>query len=176
MKHSLIRPILEKHFEFDKIFDLLDYDQDYMALYREIQSLCRQEYQNNYRFIFLHYDTDYYITNDQPGLLLRNLQRILVHLDISNFFCLILSQQNLQPELDRLSLEETKNDIPIACITHYLQDLNYLPEQCQHINPGALTKNYICLNRVKRTHRRLIFSWLKHSNLLDKGLVSYASR
>jgi hypothetical protein len=166
--------ILKKYFVYDKIFDLLKYDSDMSKLYDELKELKKDAYKENYRFIFLHYDTDYYITNNQPGLTLRNLQRILWGLDIDNFFCLVLSQQNLQPELDQLCVEETESDVPIACITHFLQDFLYDQKKDIDLSPNSIERNYICLNGAKRFHRSCIFLLLQHYNLLDKGLVSYA--
>ena len=168
--------ILEKFFVFDKIFDLYDYDYDMLSLYYELQQYTKESYDVNYRFIFLHFDTDYYITNNQPGIMLRNLQKILQDLNISNYFCLILSQQDLQNELDTLRHEETNDDVSIQCIQHYLQDINFTPKQVTDLNPNAIDKNYICLNRVKRVHRLYFFALLEHKNLLDKGIVSYGAR
>jgi hypothetical protein len=168
--------VLDKHFKYDKVFDLLDYDHDLLELYKELKLLKKSEYESNYRFIFLHYDTDYYITNNQPGILLRNLQKIIRSLDIGNYFCLILSQQNLQAELDQLRIEETTDNVSIACITHFLQDILYLPQQTKDINADQIDKHYICLNRVKRIHRTCMFALLQHNQLLDKGLASYGSR
>jgi hypothetical protein len=173
---SILKPVLDQYFKYDKIFDLLDYDQDIMQLRDELKLLKRSTYESNYRFIFLHYDTDYYITNEQPGLLLRNLQKILWSLDISNYNCLILSQQDLQAELDQLRVEETADDVSIACITHPLQDINYFPQLAVDINADRIEKNYICLNRVPRAHRLIFFTLLQHHQLLDKGLVSYGFR
>jgi len=81
-----IEKILQNYFDFDVIFNLLDYDYRMLDLYNEIKLLKKISYNSNYRFIFLHYDTEYYITNDEPGLTLRNLQRLLVSLDIPNYF------------------------------------------------------------------------------------------
>lgn len=171
-----VEETLKKHFRYDKIFDLLRYDTDLMRLHAELKALKRDVYEPNYRFIFLHYDTDYYITNDQPGLLLRNLQRIIWSLDISNYFCLILSQQNLQPELNRLRVEETSDHVSISCITHSLQDLIYLPQEIADINIDSIHKHYICLNRIRRFHRICMFGLLRFHALLDKGIVSYGKR
>jgi hypothetical protein len=171
-----VKPILDKYFKYDKIFDLYDFDMNLPQLHEELRQLKKQEYEPNYRFVFLHYDTDYYITNDQPGILLRNLQKIIWSLDISNYFCLILSQQDLQPELDRLRIEETTDDVSIACITHCLQDLMYLPQQAHNKNFDGVEKHYICLNLIPRIHRICMFVLLQYNQLLDKGLVSYGFR
>jgi hypothetical protein len=171
-----ITPILDKYFWYDKIFDLLDYDEDLQSLYEELKQLSKPHYENNYRFIFLHYDTDYYITNDQPGVLLRNLQRMIWSLGIGNYFCLILSQQNLENELDRLRIEETTEDVSIACITHPLQNINYFPQLVENLNSDKIVKNYSCFNRQKRFHRLAMFVLLKENNLLDKGMVSFGAK
>jgi hypothetical protein len=173
---TIVKPMLDKYFKYDKVFDLFDYDQNLIGLSNELAKLKRSNYEPNYRFIFLHYDTDYYITNNQPGLLLRNLQKILWSLDISNYHCLILSQQDLQAELDQLRIEETADDLSIACITHPLQDINYFPKLATKVNVDRIEKNYICLNRVTRMHRMLFFILLQQNRLLDKGLVSYGFR
>jgi hypothetical protein len=134
------------------------------------------EYQSNYRFIFLHYDTDYYITNNQPGILLRNLQKILVSLDIPNYFCLILTEQNIQKELDQLAREETSDDCSISSIQHGLQDWIHKKIPDSDLNRMQISKKYICLNRFRRSHRALLFSILKNKNLLDDGIVSFGHR
>lgn len=168
--------ILEKFFVFDKIFDLSEYDDDMVSLYNELKQYTKESYEANYRFIFLHFDTDYYITNDQPGVMLRNLQRILWKLHISNYFCMILSQQDLQDELDRLRDEETSDDVSIQCIQHHLQDIIHLPRETNNLNVDSIQKSYMCLARAKRLHRTCMFALIESKKLLDKGIVSFGSR
>lgn len=172
----IVSTILKKYFVYDKIFNLLVYDDKLEFLRSELLNLKKEKYESNYRFIFLHYDTDYYITNNQPGLLMRNLQRILIDLEIPNYFCLILTEQNIQNELDQLALEETNNDVSISSIQHGLQDLLHKNIGDVGINHSKITSKYICLNRMRRAHRALLFSMLKNKNLLSDGLVSYGYR
>lgn len=162
---------------FDRVFNLLAYDQDMAKLKEDLLPLVKDCYKSNYRFIFLHYDTDYHISKDSPGLILRNLQKILHSLYISNYFCLVLSQKDLQPHLDQLRIEETNDDCAIACITHRLQDLLFaLDCNANEVNVDSIDAKFLCLNRVKRSHRTLLFALLQEHNLLDRGLVSYGSR
>lgn len=167
--------ILKKYFVFDQIFNLLDYDLNMQQLYDDLKSLTRESYDTNYRFIFLHYDTEYYITNDTPGTTLINLQKILESLDIPNFFCILLTQQNLQPICNQLSKNFTSDDCSIAVITNFLHKPiqptveNYALE----INETDISKKYISLNRVGRFHRRVLVALLKYKNLLRFGMVSY---
>lgn len=168
--------ILKKHFVFDKIFDLVDYDLDMQRLHDDLKLLKRDSYESNYRFIFLHYDTEYYITTDAPGITLINLQKILENLDIPNFFCILLTQQNLQPVCNRLSKEYTSDNCSIAVITNFLHAPIYLAvEENSKVetNVTDISKKYISLNRVGRFHRRLLVALLKYKNLLQFGMVSY---
>ena len=113
--------ILKKYFVFDRVFDLLDYDQDMDRLRTDLLLLRKHHHESNYRFVFLHYDTDYYITQDFPGITLINLQKILESIDIPNYFCLILSQQDLQPMCNRVWKEFAPNDsCSIANIRNFL--------------------------------------------------------
>lgn len=166
--------ILKKYFEFDQVFNLLDYDSRLEDLYTELEKLKKDPFPQDYRFIFTHYDTDYYITNTEPGLLLRNLQRILVELDIPNYFCIIITAQDIESQLEMLQREETHDTVPIASFKCAVQPLLHgLKNSNLELAVDAVAHNYICLNRVTRSHRRLLFSLLKDKNILDKGLVSY---
>lgn len=164
--------ILDKYFVYDKIFCLQDYYHDMTILYNELKLLTRDEYENNYRFIFLYNDTDYHISNDTPGIYLRNLQRILYRLDISNFFSLIITQKNIKKDLEKLRVEETNDYCSIAFIQTALED-TFIPQQA--LTPGIenIERNYLSLNRVKRKHRQMLLAHLIERKLLDKGYVSF---
>jgi len=173
--------VLKKHFVFDRIFNLLDYDLRMDVLYEELKSLRQDSYDSNYRFIFLHYDTEYYISTDYPfsGITIINLQKILESLDIPNYACLILTQQELQPMCDRAKNHFAPNDsCSIAVIKNYLQPLLYpnITDISLPINQEKIIKKYISLNGKGRFHRRILFGLLKFKNLLDFGWVSYLGR
>lgn len=170
--------ILKRHFIFDKMFDLLDYDYDMQRLYNDLKLLKQDTFAPTYRFIFLHYDTEYYISNDYPGLTIINLQKILESLDIPNYFCLILSQQDLQPMCDQAKEYFAPNDsCSIAVIKNFVFSPVHPTPTCQcNINENEITKQYISLNNVGRFHRRILISLLRNKNLLDSGIVSYLGR
>ena len=175
----IVEQVLRKHFTYDKLFNLVDYDFNMTGLYHELKQLQKSCYDPNYRFIFIHWDTDYYISNDQPGLTLRNLQRILKALDISNYFCLVITQQSLQDQLLTLQKQETTDEHPITGITTWLQDLVNRQDVIRGYQDGvsanidAMAKKFICLNGVKRFHRSLIFAHLQQQGRLDQGIVSF---
>lgn len=174
--NPVLYSILKQHFQFDEIFDLVEYGVGLDGLYDKLKPLCKKKYDNNYRFIFLHYDTDYHITIDQPGLTLRNLQRILKELDISNYFCMIVSQKDLQNHLDILRVQETTDECSIYCLQHPLEEFSHHNKIDVKLNPDAVEHNFLCLNRTKRKHRTILYALLKHKKLLNKGIVSYGSR
>jgi hypothetical protein len=167
--------VLQKYYVFDKIFDLISYDRNLSKLHDDLKKLKKNFYENNYRFIFLFYDTQYHVRPDQPGLTLLNLQRIVADLDISNFFCLILTQQHIIEQLQQLCRSETTDDCAIDSFTYY--NYKYL-EDCTvdyglDINANSISSKYLSLNRVKRFHRRVLFSLLNDKGLLEQGMVSY---
>jgi hypothetical protein len=175
-----LEEVLKKYFIFDKIFNLLHYDYDMKELHVELSQLRQDSYKENYRFIFLLEDTQYYITNDRPGLTLLNLQRILQDLDISNYFCLILTTQNIAWQLKQLRKQETTDDCSIDSITNFYSVSHINENLDDHIvdtdiNAQNIVSKYQSLNRVTRFHRHVLFSLLRNKNLLDHGIVSYNS-
>jgi len=171
----MLEPELSKYFQYDKIFNLMDYDSNMILLYHELKKLTKRCYKHNYRFIFCHWDTDYYLPDSTIGFTLRNLQRILVQLDIPNYFCLIITQQNIANELEQLRTEECVNDLyAISCITVVLHELHHLTESNSE-SLASIDKVFISLNGRVRKHRTVIISLLKYKNLIDQGIVSYGT-
>jgi hypothetical protein len=145
----------------------------------ELLLLRKNQHEPNYRFVFLHYDTEYYITQDFPGLTLINLQKILESTDIPNYFCLLLSQQDLQPMCNLVWKEFAPNDsCSIANIHNFLhhQIHPYVEDTNLGINNLSITKKYISLNGTARFHRRMLVSLLQDKNLLDSGKVSHCGK
>lgn len=176
MTPDIIKNTLMKYFVFEKIFNLLDYGVSLDGLKEDLLPLCKESYENNYRFVFLHYDTDYHITNDQPGLIMRNLQKIICSLDISNFFVLVVSQKNLQPHLDLLREQETTDDCSMACLQHPLQENMHFSKIDTSCNPDRIVYKFMSLNRMRRFHRTLLYALMKYEKLLEQGAVSYCDR
>ena len=172
--NSEVIDILKKYFKFDKIFNLLKYDQDMELLYDQLAELKKPIFESNYRFIFLHFDTDYYISKTEPGLTFLNLQRILTALDIDNYFCLIITQQNLENVSKIVKVITTKDSTSIAVISAMLWQLYYMPVDGDlKINVDKISKKYISLNNIKRFHRRCLLALLKKNKMLNDGVVSY---
>ena len=168
--------ILNKCFVYDKIFDLLAYDSDFSTLANELGALKQETFDSNYRFIFLHYDTDYYLYPGLPGLILTNLQRLLVELDIPNYFCLIITNHTrIKSELEYLCRTFTKDTHPIGSIVCQLQQCHVTKiDNIQRCNlNNQLEFKYSCFNNAARSHRHSLISLLHYKKLLPQGLVSY---
>lgn len=174
--------VLKKYFVFDRTFDLSRYDINGMhQLHSELSKLKKESYFPNYRFIFLHYETEYYFYKQYPGLTLTNLQRILSNLDISNYFCLILSQQDVADKMKFLQKHETTDQTAIDSIKYqnfYWTDdyLSPMIEQDIKISSEKISQKYLCLNRNNRFHRRVFFTLLKDKKLIEHGAISYHNR
>jgi hypothetical protein len=169
--------LLKKYFVFDRVFNLIYYDQNFDLLYNELLKLKKDCYDPNYRFIFLHHDTEYFLNHKSPGFTLINLQRVLQKLDISNCFCLVISQQDLSTQLEMVRQQES-NDVDAI---GYIQTMMFLgcvmkPSDTQELGSDQIHKVYTALNGVPRFHRRILVSLLKEKNLLDQGIVSYNSK
>jgi hypothetical protein len=122
----------------------------------------------------LHFDTEYYISKTEPGVTLLNLQRILTALDIDNYFCLIITQQNLENFSKIAKDSATKDSTSIAVISAMLCQLYYKQvDPDLKMNVDKISKKYISLNRVKRFHRRCLVALLKKNKMLDHSIVSY---
>ena len=167
--------ILKKYFIFDKIFDLFDYDQNMEQLYNDLKQLKKPVFESNYRFIFLQTDTEYYVNKTQPGLTFINLQRILLELDISNYFCLMLTQQDLQKQSQLCRDLLTTDSVSIAVfpvmLNPFFFERRFNPDI--KVNETKILKKFITLNRITRFHRRCLVALLKEKNILDQGTVSY---
>jgi hypothetical protein len=171
--------ILKKYFIFDQIFNLIEYDCNIEQLYNELKLLKRDEYEPNYRFIFLHYDTEYYIVPELAGITMINLQKILQSLDISNYFCLVLTQQELQSQCQQVNYKFNFNSCSsIATIPNVLHKPCHVNTNGTDIklNANLISQKYISLNRVGRFHRRVLIALLKYKNLLQDGIVSYNTK
>jgi hypothetical protein len=169
---NTVEKILREYFVFDQIFDLIEYAPDMGRLHSDLLPLIGQSYEPNYRFIFKFDDTDYHITLDQPGLTLRNLQRILCSLDISNYFALIITTNSINKHLLELQ-KEISDAHPISSIQHVLKPGLLKFKDKVSLSSEKINKCFVSLNGRERDHRKIWVCLLKHHDLLDRGIVSF---
>jgi hypothetical protein len=159
-------------------YDLNYYSKNMTELYHKLNSIKKTCFDPNDRIVFTLFDHDFYFNGQGPGWTLYNLQLILSELDISNFFCLLLTHQ---PEYDdytrQVQQQLTDDDFPIRSITTLLNP-DWLPEGKHSIAPQfsqieKIEKAYCALSRQSRPYRTFFMSKLMNENLFDHGLIGY---
>lgn len=156
-------------------FNLNRYMRSMSTLYRELEKIKKPEFQPNDRIIFELFDHDFFLDNDGPGWTLYNLQLILHQLDISNFFCLLLTNY---PDYDQatkwVQTKLTHDACHIRSITTLL-NRNFISKNIDRHEARIhdITKSYCVLSRQSRPHRTFFVSKLMHENLLDHGVVGF---
>lgn len=164
---------LRKYYQFEDIIDLANYDFDFASLRNLLSSLKKDEFQDNYRFIFFNRESAFYYKK-QHNFVWYNLQVLLRELDIPNRFCILITQHaDAQYAFNQLQKEITYDQEPITVFDYYLfTDWVNIPDSI-NLNFDKIEKQYMSLNRVRRKHRSLAFVLLNHYKLLDRGLISY---
>jgi len=141
-------------------------------LYRELSEIKKDHFESNDRIIFLFYDTEYYIEN-QFGLILMNTYRIISHLDIPTFCCLIITQQDyIKKNVEYLNQIHFPQDTAILVIEYQVDNSYDHLEQIKN-NFNFIKKTFTALNRQPRKHRKIFFSLLDTHQLLKLGQISF---
>ena len=109
--------------ENDNIISLIDlslYDNmTEKEIHDQLKSLHKIEFNNNERIVFYCFSELNHKFNNSPAESLIQLQKMLVYVDISNFFCVIITNNGkLQQELNEVCKRYTNNDLPIKTILY----------------------------------------------------------
>jgi hypothetical protein len=170
-------------FEILKFYDLLEYDSNMARLYHDLKKWLAEYFNDqpyifspNQRIVFWHTDLDYYIHAEFPGFTLYNLQLILKELDISNYFCAVVSAMpdyHIYTELARKLLTTDQFAISGITSTHS----GPTPDWVSNSLPATWHSNvqypFIVLSRRNRFHRTYFMSQLFEHQLQNQGLVAY---
>lgn len=156
--------------------DLFEYDSNLYGLINRLSFLKKDVFASSDKIVFLHFDTDFYLYQDSPGMLLTNLHLILTYLDIPFSFVLLITNHQIDKELEFLRVQLTTEPNTIPCIVTNFQQLlvndgSSIVEVATNVD--NLKYPFSCLNGAPRTHRKFLMSLLAYNNLLAKGLVSY---
>jgi hypothetical protein len=169
--------ILNHHFNVIGIFNLNAYEHCMPNLYAELKKIKKEQYNNEDRIIFELFDHDFYLDSQGPGWALYNLQLILRTLDISNFFCLLLTQQpDYNDYTTYVQKILTTDAFPIRSITTVAKKESWLSlNETSTVEQSAdlIKKSYCVLSRESRDHRTFFLSQLFFENLFDHGLIGY---
>jgi len=165
---------LKTRYNILDIIHITSYDYRMDQLYSLLKKLKKLEFDPKDQIVFLFDDTEYYFLNSN-GLTTHNLQRILYDLDIPNYFCIVITHQTyLLEELRTIRSLYGKDQHDITGIELWVDlflKIDTIPNT--ELNFDQIEKPYIFLSRVNRKHRIMLFSLLKHTNILDNGLVSF---
>jgi len=166
--------ILKKHFNICGFYNLNGYMSKMPKLYQDLKANAKDQYQHNDRIVFQLADHDFYLNNQGPGWTLYNLQLILTDLNISNYFCLLITHQPNYNDYTRQVQQLTTDDHFIDSVTTTLA----APELFTSENlPGdfrdKIAKPFCVLSRQSRPHRTYFMSKLFEKNLQNFGLIAY---
>ena len=106
---------LPRHYEVKALIDLSDVSTE-ILLYKTIYPLREEKYCENTRIIFYHTQELIYTFDDLPADIVILLQRMLVYIDIPNYFCAICSTKDLTAELKYVCEKYAVNEIPMTYI------------------------------------------------------------
>lgn len=170
------------------------YDHDMDVLYLELRDWLQLRFggqaaifQPHQRLVFLHDDTDFWLSPDSVPFTLYNLQLILHRLDISNCFCRVITNMpDYEPFAERVCGLLT-NDNPIPVVSGNLVNgcLVEDPDRSRPDRPYStdideiqssydlIEWTFMVASRTRRHHRILFMSELLHRGLSNCGLISY---
>ena len=88
-----------------------------VELYKALMPLYKTAYDENERIVFYCYEPLKHSFDDLPADLLIQLQKMLVYIDIPNFFCLLVTNnENVKKELKYVCDHYAVNEQPIEVI------------------------------------------------------------
>lgn len=110
--------ILSNNYKILSLIDLTSIDcTSQKNIYDLLLPLQKKEFNNNERIVFYCFSPLHHKFNDLPADVLIQLQKMLVYVDIPNFFCIILTNiKELQSELDYICNNFAVKETPIKTI------------------------------------------------------------
>ena len=123
-------------------------DYDYISVYQQLHDQCQQVYKTEYRpheRILFVLDRDFYNDKNPYGSVLQTLQKVLNDIDISNFFCTVVTgNTTVAQEIDSLhntddvALKYQSSSVPFERAVTEKNVNNFLKTYTQ-IDPTAVT-------------------------------------
>jgi len=164
-------------------YRLINYDDNMSLLYHDLKKFLIQKFgsaeivfQHNERIVFIHDDQDFFLSKEFPGFTLYNLQLILRELDISNCFCVIVTNLPNYSKYTQLAQQMlTTDDHPISHVTTPSLVLEGFDPIDIDINANSIIKSFTVLSRQSRFHRSYFMARLFDRKLQDDGQVSYSN-
>ena len=172
---ATLTKLLRQYYNFSEIIDLQPYESDWYKLKYKLLSLKKESFGPNDRIIFFNREPSLYL-RQRDNLLWYNLQKILSDLDISNSFCIVITQHESRQYFNEIYKDITTDQFPITVFDYWhFSDWMPYPTKDIDLNFDLIEKKYITLNRVRKKHRALVIGYLEDYNILDQGIVAYNS-
>ena len=112
---SQVKQAISSEIDIKKILNLSDLKSE-SDVYNALSSLKEKEFKKATRIVFYHSDPLEYTFNDLPADSLIKLQKMLVYIDIPNFFCVIVTNEDIKEELEYVCKNYCVNETPIEFI------------------------------------------------------------
>jgi hypothetical protein len=162
-----------------QFYDLSIYDFNMESLYQKLKVYLTNRFGNNKlcfdfseRLVFHHYDHDFYLNKEFPGLTLYNLQLILKELGIPNYFCRIVTNLPNYSKYTQLAQQILTSDpcaiTPITTSYFHINEINDID-----LNIKDIDRPFVVGSRLSRFHRTIFVAKLFANNLQNKGYVNY---
>jgi hypothetical protein len=112
--------LVTEQFDVIKIIDLNTFDTlSQKAIYDQLVPLHKKIFKDNERIVFHCMYPLVHKFTDMPAEALIQLQKMLVYVDIPNFFCIVVTNnKDLQQELNYVCEQIATNETPIQVILH----------------------------------------------------------
>jgi hypothetical protein len=107
-----IKSAIPIEFNVKEFLDLSALDSD-NKLYKTLLPLKEEEFKELTKIVFYHSAPLVSTFNDLPADSLIQLQKMLVYIDIPNFFCLVVSDKDLKEDLDYICKNYCVGEDPI---------------------------------------------------------------
>jgi hypothetical protein len=110
-----VKSMIPAEFNVSEFLDLSALDSG-SKLHTALLPLREEEFKEPTKIVFYHSAALVYTFTDLPADSLIQLQKMLVYIDIPNFFCLIVSDEDIKEELEYVCKNYCVNENPIEYI------------------------------------------------------------
>jgi len=152
--------------------NMCDIDQNFHVVTDMLTTYSNTTFDINDRFLFEHFDTDFYQTNfTEIGLNLYNLIEAFLKTNTPLYTLLLITNHfGIDKEIKKLLLKHNSNDFPTVIET-FINKLSYPVDfdKFKSLSNDNITKHAICMMLgTQRSHRTALFNEFKKHDLLAK--------
>lgn len=163
------RDVLYEKYKILGHIEFKTFDKDFTVLEDFLHLIKKDYFEPNERIIIEHVDTDYYLPEFPYGINLYNLVTAFRKVDIPLFTLLLFTNNfGISKELAQLAPGEHPTVIETFIIDpHWTENYQDVKVNADNIEMPALT-----MLGHNRSHRNVLYHFLKENNLLDQVAVT----